>query len=298
MALNSEQSGNIFDANTLRLRQQRAAGRFKLKKDKTPDFLLRHIADDLNDRLDAVTRSFNTAVDLFGRNGTIASALANRPNISSVSRIENSWFSAPGDNIEVRFCDDEHLVPGPAPVDLVVAAFALHWSADLPGALIQIRKMMQPDGLFLASLPGPDTLIELRKCLSDAENEISGGLSPRVDPFVTVQVAGSLLQRAGFALPVVDSQRVTVNYNSMFDLIRDLRAMGATNALKLREKSRFHRKLFERAAEIYSENYSASNGRISATFEIISLSGWAPHASQQKPLKPGSATVNLADLLK
>ncbi|MCF6303643.1 MAG: SAM-dependent methyltransferase, partial [Devosiaceae bacterium] len=166
------------------------------------------------------------------------------------------------------------------------------------GALIQIRKLMQPYGLFLANLPGPDTLIELRNCLSDAESEISGGLSPRVDPFVTVQVAGSLLQRAGFALPVVDSQRVTVNYDSMFDLIRDLRAMGATNALKMREKSRFRRKLFERAAEIYSEKHSASNGRISATFEIISLSGWAPHSSQQKPLKPGSATVSLADLLK
>ena len=288
----------LFDENALRLRRQRAARRYERKLDRSPDFLLRRIAEDLGDRLDAVTRNFDHAIDLYGRNGTIAETLAVRKNISGVLRVENSQFHISQDGSEIHFCDSEQFDLGPSPVDLVVSAFALHWSKDLPGALLQIRRLMQPDGLFLGVLPGPGTLTELRQCLSQAESEISGGISPRVDPFVTVQVAGSLLQHAGFALPVVDTEQITVNYNTMHDLIRDLRAMGATNVLKLREKTRFSRELFDRAAEIYSRKFSGNTGRIPATFEIISLSGWVPHSSQQKPLKPGSAQVSLTDLLK
>lgn len=182
-------------------------------------------------------------------------------------------------------------------MDLIVSTLNLQMLDDLPGTLIQIKRALKPDGLFLGLLLGTDTLAELRDCLMRAEMEVSDGVSPRVIPFADTRDLGGLLQRAGFALPVADIDPLTVRYDTMFDLIRDLRAMGATNPLHERLKTPTSKKLFMRAAEIYAEDYSDPDGRIRATFTFASLSGWAPHESQQKPLKPGSAKQSLAEAL-
>jgi SAM-dependent methyltransferase len=182
-------------------------------------------------------------------------------------------------------------------LDLVVSALALQFVNDLPGTLIQIRRALKPDGLLLAALIGGDGLTELRQAFAQAESEVEGGVSPRVAPFADLRELGALLQRAGFALPVVDSDRLTVRYKTVLDLMRDLRRMGATNVLTERRRAPLKRKTLFRMAEIYAERFSDSDGRLRATFEIAWLSGWAPHESQQKPLKPGSATARLADAL-
>jgi len=193
--------------------------------------------------------------------------------------------------------DEEALPFPPESLDLVVSLLSLQFVDDLPGTLIQIRRALRPDGLFLAAVLGGATLNELRDALTAAEIETTGGLSPRVVPFLDVKDLGGLLQRAGFALPVTDTDRLTVRYDSMFDLMADLRAMGATNPLRDRTRKPTSRRLFLRAAEIYAERHADADGRIRATFEIVSASGWAPHESQQKPLKPGSAQMRLADAL-
>jgi SAM-dependent methyltransferase len=182
--------------------------------------------------------------------------------------------------------------------DLVVSLMALHHVNDLPGALIQIRRALRPDGLFLAALAGGDTLTELRQSLVIAESEVLGGAAPRVAPFADVRALGSLLQRAGFALPVVDSDALVARYDDLFALMRDLRAFGATNALTLRSRKPLRRDVLMRAAAVYAERFADSDGRLRATFETIWLSGWAPHESQPKPLKPGSAAMRLADALR
>ena len=184
-----------------------------------------------------------------------------------------------------------------ASLDLVVSALALQWVNDLPGTLVQIRRALKPDGLLMAAMLGGDTLIELREAFASAESEIEGGLSPRVAPFADLRELGALMQRAGFALPVVDSDRLTVRYESAFALMRDLRAMGATNVLAERRRAPLRRATLMRMAEIYAERFADADGRVRATFEIVWLSGWSPHESQQKPLKPGSASQRLADAL-
>jgi hypothetical protein len=168
---------------------------------------------------------------------------------------------------------------------------------DLPGTLIQIRRALRPDGLLLAALIGGGTLGELREAFAQAESEIEGGVSPRVAPFADVRELGALLQRAGFALPVVDSDRLTVRYRTLFALMRDLRRMGATNVLSQRRRVPLRRATLQRMADNYAARFADADGRLRATFEIVWLSGWAPHESQQKPLKPGSATQRLADAL-
>jgi SAM-dependent methyltransferase len=183
-------------------------------------------------------------------------------------------------------------------LDLVVSALALQLVNDLPGALIQIRRALKPNGLFLAALLGGDTLTELRQAFATAEEETTGGISPRVAPFVDVRALGSLLQRAGFALPVTDLDRVTVRYDSPFSLMRDLRRMGGTNPLRSRRRLPLRRATLMRAADSYARTFSDEDGRIRATFDIVWLSGWAPDESQQKPLKPGAAVTRLADALK
>jgi hypothetical protein len=185
-----------------------------------------------------------------------------------------------------------------ASVNLVLSPMALHAVNDLPGTLVRIRRGLKPDGLFLAAIPGAGTLSELRDVLLAAEAELTGGASPRVIPFADVRDIGGLLQRAGFALPVVDAENYTVRYDSLFPLMRDLRAMGMANPLRGRSRKPLGRAFFLRAAEIYAERYSDPDGRIRATFSIIYASGWAHHESQQQPLKPGSAKVRLADALK
>lgn len=195
-------------------------------------------------------------------------------------------------------CADEEWLPfKDESLDLVINTLGLHSTNDLPGAMIQIRRALKPDGLFLAALFGGESLMELRHSLMAAEIEMKGGASPRVFPFADKPQMGSLMQRAGFALPVVDSEIVTVTYPDMFALLKDLRFMGEGNAILARDKKFAGRALFAKAAELYAKNFSESDGRIRASFEVIFLIGWAPHASQQKPLAPGSAKTRLADAL-
>jgi SAM-dependent methyltransferase len=185
-----------------------------------------------------------------------------------------------------------------ASLDLVVSVLALQFVNDLPGTLAQVRRALKPDGLFLAALAGGETLTELRQSFAAAEAEVEGGVSPHVAPFVELRDAGGLLQRAGFALPVTDLDRLTVRYDSVFALMADLRRMGATNVLTQRRRMPLRRTTLLRMAEIYAEQFADPDGRVRATFEIIWLSGWAPHTSQQQPLRPGSAATRLADALR
>jgi SAM-dependent methyltransferase len=194
--------------------------------------------------------------------------------------------------------DEEVLPLADASLDLAVSALALQWVNDLPGTLAQIRRALRPDGLFLAALLGGDTLTELRQSFAAAEAEIEGGVSPRVAPFADMRDVGALLQRAGFALPVADVDRLIVRYDTPFGLMQDLRGMGATNVLLERRRTPLKRATLQRMVQIYAERFSDPDGRLRATFDIVWLSGWAPHESQQQPLRPGSARTRLADALK
>ena len=197
-----------------------------------------------------------------------------------------------------RVAADEEALPfGNETLDLVVSALALQWVNDLPGTFAQIRRALKPDGLFLAALIGGETLGELRESLAVAESEIEGGVSPRVSPFVDVRTLGSLLQRADFALPVTDVERMTVRYRNVRALLHDLQRMGAANALAERSRKPLRREVLKRAEEIYAARFTDPDGRLRATFDVLWLSAWAPHESQQKPLKPGSAKMRLADAL-
>lgn len=261
------------------------------------DFLLRRVADDLEDRLDAVERHFPVAIDLAGHNGLAAAAIAHSGKADMVLRIERDEAFLDGP-FPAIVADEEALPLRPQSADLIVSLLSLHSTNDTPGAMIQIARALKPDGLFLAALGGNGTLGELRESLLQAEIELTGGASPRIFPFADVRDVGGLLQRAGFALPVTDVDSVTVRYDNIFNLMADLRAMGMQNVLRDRSRKPVSKKLFLRAAEIYAERFSDPDGRIRATFSIIWLSGWAPHESQQKPLKPGSAKASLADALK
>lgn len=198
---------------------------------------------------------------------------------------------------EATLPDTAHLPLAKNAHDLIVHAMALHWADDPVGQLIQARRALQPDGHFVACCFGGDTLQELRAVLAQTESELTGGLSPRVLPMGDIRQLGGLLQRAGFALPVADIVTQTVTYSDLPALIRDLRAMGETNALAQRHKAPLPRDFLERASTLYQDNFAAEGGRILATFEILFLSGWAPHPDQQQPLRPGSATHALADAL-
>jgi SAM-dependent methyltransferase len=191
--------------------------------------------------------------------------------------------------------DTEPLALAPDSIDLAVSSLALQFVNDLPGVLAQIRRALKPDGLFLAAMIGGETLTELRQSFAAAEAEVEGGVSPRVAPFADLRDLGALLQRAGFALPVTDVDRIVVRYDNAFALMQDLRRMGATNILTERRRNPSRRATFVRMAQIYAERFSDPDGRIRATFDVVWLSGWAPHESQQKPLKPGSAKMSLAD---
>lgn len=260
------------------------------------DFLMSRAADELVDRLLTVDRRFSKSAAIKGWTPLVADALASSGKVGDVLRVEaDELFLGQAQGIVAR---DDRLPLDPESLDLVVSLLSLQETDDLPGQLIQMRRALRPDGLFLACLAGAGTLAELRDSLLAAETEISGGASPRVIPFLDVRDAGGLLQRAGFALPVADVDTITVRYGDMFGLMRDLRGMGATNPLLGRLKRPTRRALFLRAAELYRERYADPDGRIRATFNLVWMSGWAPHESQQKPLKPGSGTVSLAEALK
>ena len=260
------------------------------------DFLLRRVADDLVDRLSTVERRFAKAAVVKGWTPLVAEALAASGQVDDVLRVEaDPAFLSGAKGLVV---DGDRLPLEPGSLDLIVSLLNLHEADDLPGQLIQMRRALRPDGLFLACLAGAGTLGELRESMLAAETEIVGGASPRVIPFADVRDVGGLLQRAGFALPVADVEAVTVRYGDMFGLMRDLRAMGATNPLLGRLKRPTRRALFLRAAEIYGDRFADPDGRIRATFNLVWMSGWAPHESQQKPLKPGSGKVSLAEVIK
>ena len=252
------------------------------------DFLYRTAAEDLSDRLTAVQRRFALAAEIDSR----FSVLAGSPQVDRVIRMDRLCEHAPD-----LVGDAERLPFAPEILDLAVAVLSLHWANDLPGTLAQIRRALKPDGLFLAAILGGETLTELRQSFAVAESEVTGGAAPRVAPFAEIRAVGALLQRAGFALPVIDQDRRTVRYDSAFALMRDLRATGDTSVLIERDRRPLRRSVLIRMAEVYAERFADADGRIRATFDIISLSGWVPHASQQKPLRPGSAKTRLADAL-
>ncbi|SEG51792.1 class I SAM-dependent methyltransferase [Bosea lathyri] len=278
------EDGIVFD---------RALGRLRLARALAagyPDFLLVRATEDLDERLGAVLRQFGAAADL-GTPLPLAGPVlrAKADTLLRMAEVEGGPADLVGDL--------ERLPLAPNSLDLAVSLLALHGVNDVPGALIQIRRALRPDGLFIGCLLGGRSLQELRQALLEAEAETAGGVSPRVAPFVDLRDLGSLLQRAGFALPVVDSEVVTVRYRDMFGLLRDLRAMGWGNALAARRKTGLRRDTLLRAAAIYAERFADADGRLRATFEIVWLSGWVPHESQQKPLRPGSAKARLADAL-
>lgn len=280
----------IFDRRLLRARRQRA------RAQGPATFLLDHAATELAERLSAVLRQFDIAVDLGASSDAVWRALAASEKVKTI--VAAAADAAALDKSVLRVVSDDEALPfAAASLDLVVSALALQFVNDLPGALIQIRRALKPDGLFMAALIGGDSLAELRTAFADAESDVEGGVSPRVVPFADVRELGALLQRAGFALPVVDSERLTVRYDSGLALMHDLRRMGATNVMLERRRRPLKRATLQRAAAIYAERFADADGRLRASFEIIWLSGWAPHESQQKPLKPGSAAQRLADAL-
>ena len=286
----------IFDRDLINRRLDRAWAR--QADDARVDFLLARAAQDLGERLSLVKRRFAVAAD-FGSPGPHGAAvLAAGGQVDSVVRIAPTWTSVGTGAFLGAVGDLERLPAADGSLDLAVSLLALQSVNDLPGALIQIRRALKPDGLLVAALIGGDTLTELRQSLTISESEVLGGASPRVAPFVDVRALGGLAQRAGLALPVVDLDRAIVRYSDMFALLADLRAMGATNALDARARTPLRREVLARAAALYAERFADPDGRVRATFDIVWLAGWAPHESQPKPLEPGSASMRLADALK
>ena len=294
MSPSTAESMNIFDRVLLRRRRDRAAAGLR-----THDFLFAEAAERLADRLDDVTRKFPLALDLGCHDGTLARALAGRGGIETLVQCDLSpaMAQAAANGAPSLAADEEALPFAAERFDLIVSVLGLHWVNDLPGALIQIRHVLKPDGLFLGALLGGETLTELRAALMEAELAEEGGASPRIAPFAELRDAGGLLQRAGFALPVADADRIAVSYPDAFALMRELRAMGESNALHTRRRGFTRRATLARAAAIYAEKFADADGRVRASFEIVTLTGWAPHPCQPQPLKPGSATMRLADAL-
>lgn len=285
----------IFDRDLHRARLHRAAPGYA-----GADFLKRRAAEDAVVRLEAIMRDFPLAVDLGARHGAFREALElsdARPRVGHLIEADLSPAMLAGREGPRLVADEERLPFAFASLDLVVSTLALHWTNDVVGALIQIRRALKPDGLFIGSLLGGATLTELRQSLLAAEAELTGGAGPRVSPFADAYDAAGLLQRSGFALPVADVDRVSVRYAHPLKLLTDLRAMGETSVLAERHPRKLTRAILARAFELYVEKFAEPDGRIPATFEILTLTGWAPDPSQQKPLKPGSAKMRLADAL-
>ena len=282
----------IFDRALLARRRGRVAGAAA-----DHDFLLARVADDLAERLAIVRRRFPLAANIGAHHGLVSRGIRGLAGIERIIDVD-ATARLLRDASGLRVVADEEALPfADASLDLVVSGLSLQLVNDLPGALVQIRRALKPDGLLLASLLGGATLKELREAWIAAEAEISGGASPRVAPFADVRDMGILLQRAGFALPVVDSETVTVNYANPLALMREIKAMGASNMLLARRRTPVTRDLLLRAAEIYAERFAGTDGRVPGTFEILTLTAWAPDESQPKPLRPGSAQTRLADAL-
>lgn len=269
---------NILDPDLIANFRRRALAKAKGGE----EFLLAYAVADMAERISTVDRKF--------------------PKAALVAPVVGGGFDALKDDGKVGelaiIASSDVLPLQPQSLDLVMSLLTLQEVNDAPGALIQMKRALKPDGLMLAVMLGGDTLKELRFALTQAESELYGGVSPRVLPFIEVRAAGALLQRTGYALPVTDTETVLVRYDSVFGLMRDLRGMGGQNALHDRSRRPLGRRFFQRLAQIYSENFSDADGRVRASFNFVSMSGWAPHESQQKPLKPGSAKVSLATFLE
>lgn len=276
MASNPTVAPHLFDRAVLRARMDRA------RRAGPATFLFDRVVEDMTDRLQAVTRGFSDVAEIGSPGELLRAPIDDR--FESIKRIDLD--------------QSEKLPLEPESIDLALSALALQFVNDLPGALAQIRHALKPDGLLLAAMVGGDTLTELRQSFAAAEAECEGGVSPRVAPFADLRDIGGLLQRAGLALPVTDVDRVVVRYDSVFALMADLRRMGATNILVERRRTPTRRATMLRMAQIYAERFADPDGRIRATFDIIWLSGWAPHDSQPKPLRPGSAQASLEAAVK
>ena len=293
----------VFDRLSLCRHQDRAAYAFS-----DFDFLFRDVAARLSERLDDITRIFPVAVDLGSHGGILAPYLHRRSGTQHVlstdysyemsQRARQSLASSVSCSSDMFVqCDEEALPFAEGCLDLVTSSLALHWVNDLPGTFVQVRRILKPDGLFLGALFGGETLCELKESFLRAESEVEGGVSPRVSPFVDVRDVGMLLQRAGFALPVVDSDTIPVTYSSPLKLMADLRGMGESNVLTKRRLTFSRRQTLLRASEIYTQNFSDKNGSVRATFQVVWFLGWVPAETQPQALKPGSATHSLADAL-
>jgi len=280
----------LFDRRLLRQRRNRAAHSLH-----DYDYLLQRVIDDLLDRVESINRDFPRALVL-GGGGAVGRALKDRPEVAAkIGALIETDFA---ERLARDVCVDEEALPfADEHFDLVLSPLALHWANDLPGALIQINRALKSDGFFACAVIGGGSLKELRQSLMAAETELYDGAAARVSPFAdTVDMAG-LLQRAGFAMPVTDVDRVTVRFGNAFVLMRDLRKMGETSVLADRPRTPRGRSFFVRMAEIYAERFADPDRKIRASFEIIHAGGWAPHPDQPRPKRPGSATVRLADVL-
>ncbi len=283
---------NIFDRALLSRRRTRAA-----PFAPAHDFLLRHVSEDISDRLSLIARNFPVGLNLGAHTGALSRSLRQLGSIGQIIDADTSGAMVAQCDGPLLAADEEFLPFGPGTLDLVVSGLTLQFANDLPGVLLQVRQALKGDGLFLAALLGAGSLAELREAFIVAETELHGGATPRVAPFADVRTLGGLLQRAGFALPVADVDTLTVTYAHPFALMQELKAMGASNALAERSRQPMTRRLLARAAEVYAERFGTADGRVPATFEIVTLTGWAPDPSQPKPLRPGSARTRLADAL-
>ena len=294
--LPSQSPQSLIDDAAYILRRDRAAPRFD-----EFDFLKQAVTERILDRVDTIRRDLPHVLDIGCHNGVLTEALLASPKITSVSAMDPSPVMAA--LTKERCGVDAVAAPFDAipfegvQFDGIFSAFALHWANDLPGVLIQLRQRLKPDGVMMVALAGGETLAGLRAALASAEAEVSGGMSPRVLPMGDIRDMGGLISRAGLTMPVADSDTITVTYNNLFSLMADLRGMGEANALHGRVKRMTSKSVFMRAAEIYQQRFATEDGRIKVDFEIVTLTGWAPDASQPKPLKPGSANHSLASAL-
>lgn len=286
----------LFDRSLLAHRLDRAAGGFS-----QAHFLRERAVEDLIGTLSAINRQFDVTLDMAARDGAFGRAIAGTPVADKIGLLIegdlSEKLSAQQSGAARLIMDEEALPFGDDSLNLVVNGLSLHTVNDLPGVLVQVRRALKPDGLFIGSLFGGETLTELRACLMEAELEVRGGYGPRIAPFAESPDLIDLLKRTGFSMPVVDSDRVTVSYEHPLRLMADLRLMGESNILLQRPRKGLNRAILEKASALYFERHADAEGRIPATFEIITLSGWKAHDSQQKPLRPGSAKMRLADAL-
>jgi SAM-dependent methyltransferase len=290
--MSDSQTMAVFDRRVLRRRRDRAATGLD-----GHDFLLLEIGERLADRLSDIRRTFEVALDLGCHRGELGRLLGGRGGIATLVHADLSPAMVARVPAPAVVADEEWLPFRPASFDLVLSLLNLHWVNDLPGALAQIRAALKPDGLFLAALFGGETLKELRQAWMTAEMAIEGGAGPRVSPFADVRDAGALLQRAGFALPLVDTETLTVMYREPLALMADLRAMGETNAVNLRRRTFTRRATVAEAMAGYARSFAGADDRVPATFQILYLTAWAPAPTQPRPLRRGSATQSLAQAL-